>query len=1003
LQRDWTEEELVLHWTLQPDEQSCLNDASGVSRLGLAILFKFFQFLGRFPRNSGEVPAAVVEHVARQVGIPAALWPQYQWHGRTMEYHRARIRFLLGFREATLADGLAMTEWLTEQASVLDRHLERLTAAVLDRYRSEKIEPPAPDSIERMVRSAVQSYDAKLCQSVWQRTPVEVRIKLQSLLLPSRVAPEPEAEHVPAVLQELRADAGPVCLETIEQELDKLDQVRALGLPKDLFASVPPRILQAFRQRAAVEALYELRRHPEPLSITLLAAYCHVRGQDLTDTVVDLLVDIVHHIGSKAESRVEKQLIEQLERVAGKNGLLYNLAEVALGNPDGVIKEVIYPVVSEEKLRDLVKEFKSTGPAYRKQVQNVMRNSWRSHYRRLLPRMLATLEFRSSNEAHKVIIDALQLLKKYANSKTRAYPLEENVPINGIIAGPWMDAIYDEDKKGRRRVNRVVYEICVLQILRERLRCKEIWVVGANRYRNPDEDLPADFEDQRSAYYAALRLPQDEKRFVETLREETDYALAKFNRELPSNECVRLLDKGKGKGWISLSPLEAQPEPANLEALKSELIQRWPMTSLLDIFKEADFRIRLTDVFRSVTPRGNLDRDLLHERLLLSLYGIGSNTGLRRISSGQSGHTYRDLLYVRHRYITKDSLRQAIAEVVNKILEIRLPEIWGEGTTACASDSKKFGAWDQNLMTQWHARYKGPGVMIYWHVERRSACIYSQLKTCSSSEVAAMIEGVLRHCTEMSIDKQYVDSHGQSEVGFAFCRLLGFQLLPRLKGIHRQKLCSFESGAAGRHPNLSLILSPKPLKQELLYQQYDHMVKYTTALRTGTAQTEDILRRFTRNNAQHPTYQALAELGRACKTIFLCRYLGSLELRHEIQEALNVIEHWNNVNDFIRFGKGGDFATNQMEEREISMLALHLLQICLVYINMPMIQRVLDDQDWMDRLTETDRRGLTPLLFRHVNPYGSFLLDMTTRIPLDPLRIGPQPAGPQLRLYEDVG
>ena len=107
-----------------------------------------------------------------------------------------------------------------------------------------------------------------------------------------------------------------------------------------------------------------------------------------------------------------------------------------------------------------------------------------------------------------------------------------------------------------------------------------------------------------------------------------------------------------------------------------------------------------------------------------------------------------------HRYITKDSMRQAIAEVVNAIFQIRRPEIWGEGTTACASDSKKFGAWDQNLMTEWHARYGGPGIMIYWHVERRSACIYSQLKTCSSSEVAAMIEGVLRHCTEMSVDKQ---------------------------------------------------------------------------------------------------------------------------------------------------------------------------------------------------------------------------------------------------------
>ncbi|WP_223934140.1 hypothetical protein, partial [Aeromonas caviae] len=36
---------------------------------------------------------------------------------------------------------------------------------------------------------------------------------------------------------------------------------------------------------------------------------------------------------------------------------------------------------------------------------------------------------------------------------------------------------------GRDRVNRVTYEIAVLEALRERLRCKEIWVVGANRYR----------------------------------------------------------------------------------------------------------------------------------------------------------------------------------------------------------------------------------------------------------------------------------------------------------------------------------------------------------------------------------------------------------------------------------------------------------------------------------------------------------------------------------------
>jgi TnpA family transposase len=55
--------------------------------------------------------------------------------------------------------------------------------------------------------------------------------------------------------------------------------------------------------------------------------------------------------------------------------------------------------------------------------------------------------------------------------------------------------------------------------------------------------------------------------------------------------------------------------------------------------------------------------------------------------------------------------------------------------------------------------------MIYWHVERKSVCIYSQLKHCSASEVAAMIEAVLRHCTDAEIDRNYVDTHGASVSG----------------------------------------------------------------------------------------------------------------------------------------------------------------------------------------------------------------------------------------------
>jgi len=65
------------------------------------------------------------------------------------------------------------------------------------------------------------------------------------------------------------------------------------------------------------------------------------------------------------------------------------------------------------------------------------------------------------------------------------------------------------------------------------------------------------------------------------------------------------------------------------------------------------------------------------------------------------------------------------------------------------------------------------------------------------------------------------------------------------------------------------------------------------------------------------------------------------------------------------------------------MLALHLLQSALVHLNTLLIQRVLDGPAWAGRLTDEDRRGLTPLFWSNINPYGTFHLDMSTRLDLE--------------------
>jgi hypothetical protein len=97
---------------------------------------------------------------------------------------------------------------------------------------------------------------------------------------------------------------------------------------------------------------------------------------------------------------------------------------------------------------------------------------------------------------------------------------------------------------------------------------------------------------------------------------------------------------------------------------------------------------------------------------------------------------------------------------------------------------------------------------------------------------------------------------------------------------------------------------------------------------------------------------------------------------------LRTAENWNSANDKIYYGREGVITGDDREHAEVSMLALHLLQSSLVFINTQLLQAVRRDPAWAGKLTEEDRRGLSPLFCSHVNPYGRFRLDMDTRLDL---------------------
>lgn len=960
-----------IDWQFTEAELTLIAPKSKKNRLYYALQFKHYATHSCFLSDPSVISSKTRYTIAKRLSVSGKI---NSISAKTQANYRQEIRSYYQALVISTETEALIKEWLL--SDILPHtcfSLEQLKEKTIAFLNQKKIEAFSESTLERVLKSARHEYEERLFASITEMLHDEAKAYLDGLLL--------SKDNAPSWLSWIKHWPGGLALKTILEEADKLKFIRTITLP-ECIGKIPNKTLQQYYRNICTKYPRTIKEMPESHRYALLAIFVWIRMRQIADNLADLLIRLIHKFVAVGKRKLINELsdVTTIKRGCSLKQLLRLLIATIISNEDKVIKSAIYPVTPKIQLQALLDDEASVDYSYTRLVHERARNSYLHHYRGLLEPILALLEFKSNNIAYQPIINALKLIQLNLHSRSLYYPEEAVVPIEGAIKSSHQKLVVDQTEQGIR-VNRINYEMCVLRNLRSKLRVKEVWIDKSQQYRNPEEDLPRDFEENRDYYCELLGQPTKASNFVASLKRKLTQHLHAFNTSLPANKQVQILKKPLGH--IKVAKLKEQAPPVVLEKIKSAVFKRWPNTSLLDILKETDLFVDLLGAFTPSGSRDGLDKDTLRKRLLLCILGYGTNTGLKNISTGNEECNYHELKHVKLRYFDPSNLREAIRRVINQLFTIRSTQIWGACTTAVASDSTLFEAADQNLLSQWHPRYHKTGVMVYWHVDTKSVCIYSQLKSCGSSEVASMIEGVLRHCSDMSVEKNYVDTHGASEVGFAFSHLLGFDLLPRLKNIHTQRLAIVEAKDTKKYSNLISILS-RPIDWELIESQYDQLIKYTTALKLGTANSEIIMKRFTHENQQHPTYKALKELGKVIKTLFLCRYLSSEGLRQEIHEGLNVVERWNGINNFIFYGKTGPMRSSKNPaELELSMLCLHLLQISMVYINTLMLQQLIDESDWLEKMAVEDKRAITPLLHEHINPYGIFILNLNERLAIN--------------------
>ena len=338
------------------DEILLIGNKRNETKLGFAVLYKYFQLNHRFPQNRSDIPDEFINYIGKQVGVKDSLFEDYDWNSRSTTYHRKQIRNLFGFREYAVADSEIMKLWLLDRVLRFNDDIDYLKDEFYKRLIHLKIEPTSNENIERIINSAINTYESNIYENIFKKLPSETIEKIESFLV--KETDNSRSEQT-IWFQDFNDDPDGANISSVFNESSKLRVIEEMNIPEGICDEIPPRYLKKYYKRSKSENISELRRHPECIKYVSLTIFFHFKTMEIKDNLVDLLIKIIHNLDTNASKKVKKELAEPTNYTRNKNKLLLKIAKAVVKNPEAKTCDVIYPIADEKKLKNLIHELES--------------------------------------------------------------------------------------------------------------------------------------------------------------------------------------------------------------------------------------------------------------------------------------------------------------------------------------------------------------------------------------------------------------------------------------------------------------------------------------------------------------------------------------------------------------------------------------------------------------------------------------------------------------------
>ena len=974
-----TPEELARYFHFDDHDLELISRRRGDhNRLGFALQLGTVRFLGTFLPNPTDVPPGVIAYISHQLKITqAACLPRYMERRQTHHAHSAEIQHVYQYWEFhelpwrfRLSRWLYIRTWLSnERPSQL---FDRAAGWLMDR----KVLLPGISTLTRLIAHIRDRAALRAWQRLARLPSEEQRHQLEALL----VVPEGKRR---SRFDQLRQGPRHVSSLSIIAALERYEALRDLGMWELDFSRIPPVWLQSLARYATTGWAPNMARMPEDRRIATLVAFAYTYSAATLDDALDLFDMLIADIAAKAKTLGQKKRLRSLRDLDEAALALAEVCSILLDDTHGddQVRTVVFTQMAQEQIAQAIATTYDLARPPAEDYQEEMLTRYHT-VRRFLPRVLDTITFKAA-PAGNAVLTAVDYLK---GLQGRRNPRLDDAPLDIVDAG-WKRLVLE--KAGE--VSQPAYTLCVLERLQDRLRRRDIYVEAAERWSDPRAKLlqGAAWEAKRPNICRTLGHSPSADDVVKGLRAALDETYRRVSARFAENEAVRIAYDKDGKATLTIRHLDKLEEPASLMALREQTAALLPHVDLAELLLEIQAKTGFADEFTHVSE-AEARAEELSTSVCAVLLSEACNIGLRAVAHRDHPALGRGRLnWVQQNYLRAETLIRANARLVDYQATLALAQEWGGGDVASA-DGLRFVTPVRTLNAGPNRKYYGAhlGLTYYNFTSNQYTGFHGIAVPGTLRDSMYILEGLLEQQTSLKPTEIMTDTAGASDMVFGLFWLLGYQFSPRLADAGEASFWRLDMQAD--YGTLNDIARHRA-RIDRIEQHWDDMLRIAGSLKLGTVHASELVRSLLKSERPSSLAQAIIDLGRINKTIYLLNYIDDEEYRRRILTQLNRGEGRHKVARTICHGRRGEIRKAYREGQEDQLNALGLVTNAVVLWNTLYLQAALEHLQaaGMDIHPE-DRARLSPLQHRHVNVLGRFsfaLADPIARGKLRPLNI----------------